>query len=116
MTTTKARSSSKKIQGKPRKKACISLFSLGRIGTFQWVTANPNKKIWPRFNSRLGLRAKRINVASVHYFWAPAYHIKTSDIRQEKSIGPAQEGECSGFSSRLSFLRRRDGVSIQSHF
>jgi hypothetical protein len=96
MTTTKARSSSKKIQGKPRKKACISLFSLGRIGTFQWVTANPNKKIWPCFNSRLGLRAKRINVASVHYFWAPTYHIKISDIRQGKSIGNAQEDECSG--------------------
>ena len=34
----------KEIQGKPRKKAWISLESLGRIGTFQWVTANPNKK------------------------------------------------------------------------
>src|SRR6202042_2807319 len=45
---------------KPRKKACISLFSLGRIGTFQWVTANPSKKIWPCVNSRLGLRAKRL--------------------------------------------------------
>jgi hypothetical protein len=86
----------KKIQGKPRKKACISLFSLGRIGTFQWVTANPNKKIWPCFHSRLALRAKRINVASVHYFWAPTYHIKISDIRQGKSIGPAQDDECSG--------------------
>jgi hypothetical protein len=35
---------SKGIQGKPRKKAWISLESFGRIGTFQRVTANPNKK------------------------------------------------------------------------
>jgi hypothetical protein len=32
-------------QGNPSKKACISLDSLGRIGGYQWVTANPNKKI-----------------------------------------------------------------------
>jgi hypothetical protein len=31
----------------PRKKACISLDSFGRIVTFQWVTANPNKKSFP---------------------------------------------------------------------
>jgi hypothetical protein len=37
----------KQIQIKPRKKAWISLDSFGRIGTFQWVTANPNKKIFP---------------------------------------------------------------------
>jgi hypothetical protein len=36
---------SKENQGKPRKKAWISLDSFGRIGTFQRVTANPNKKI-----------------------------------------------------------------------
>jgi hypothetical protein len=41
----------KGIQGKPRKKAWISLESLGRIGTFQWVTANPNKKILFRKSS-----------------------------------------------------------------
>src|ERR1700722_1706219 len=29
----------------PSKKACIPLDSFGRFGTFQWVTANPNKKI-----------------------------------------------------------------------
>jgi hypothetical protein len=29
----------------PKKKAWISLDSFGRIGAFQWVTANPNKKI-----------------------------------------------------------------------
>jgi hypothetical protein len=28
----------------PNKIACISLDSFGRFGTFQWVTANPNKK------------------------------------------------------------------------
>jgi hypothetical protein len=37
----------KQIQIKPRKKAWISLDSFGRIGPFQWVTANPNKKIFP---------------------------------------------------------------------
>ena len=36
----------KEIQGNPSKKACISLDSFGGIGTFQWVTANPNKKIF----------------------------------------------------------------------
>ena len=35
----------KENQGKPREKAWISLESFGRIGTFQRVTANPNKKI-----------------------------------------------------------------------
>jgi hypothetical protein len=34
----------KESQIKPNKKAWISLFFLGRIGTFQWVTANPSKK------------------------------------------------------------------------
>jgi hypothetical protein len=37
----------KQMQIKPRKKAWISLDSFGRIGTFQWVTTNPNKKILP---------------------------------------------------------------------
>jgi hypothetical protein len=36
----------KEIQGNPSKKACISLDSFGGIETFQWVTANPNKKIF----------------------------------------------------------------------
>jgi hypothetical protein len=35
---------SKENQANPNKKAWISLDSFGRIGTFQWVTANPNKK------------------------------------------------------------------------
>jgi hypothetical protein len=35
---------SKQNQINPSKKACISLDSLGRIGAFQGVTANPNKK------------------------------------------------------------------------
>jgi hypothetical protein len=35
------------MQIKPRKKAWISLDSFGGIWTFQWVTANPNKKILP---------------------------------------------------------------------
>src|ERR1700733_6633437 len=37
----------KQMQIKPRKKPWISLDSFGRIGTFQWVTTNPNKKIFP---------------------------------------------------------------------
>jgi hypothetical protein len=36
---------SKQNQIKPSKKAWISLFFFGRIGTFQWVTRNPSKKI-----------------------------------------------------------------------
>jgi hypothetical protein len=40
--------SSKQNQIKPSKKAWISLDSFGRIGTYQWVTANPNKKIFSR--------------------------------------------------------------------
>jgi hypothetical protein len=35
----------KPMQIKPWKKAWISLDSFGRIGSFQWVTANPNKKL-----------------------------------------------------------------------
>src|SRR6202020_2815227 len=38
----------KKNQMNPRKIACISLDSFGRNGAFQWVTANPNKKIFGR--------------------------------------------------------------------
>ena len=43
-SATCARVGCKTIQGKPRKKAWISLDSFGRIGTFQWVTANQIKK------------------------------------------------------------------------
>jgi hypothetical protein len=42
---------SKKNQGNPSKKAWISLDSFGRIGPFQWVTANPNKKIFSLFRA-----------------------------------------------------------------
>jgi hypothetical protein len=37
------------------------LHSFGRIGTFQWVTANPNKKISSHLNSRARLRSERAN-------------------------------------------------------
>jgi hypothetical protein len=43
-----ARTASKEKQGKPNKTKEISLdflFSFGRIGSFQRVTANPNEKI-----------------------------------------------------------------------
>jgi hypothetical protein len=46
------------VQVNPRKNAWISLDSFGRIGTFQGVTANPNKKIFPSLNSRYGLCSK----------------------------------------------------------
>jgi hypothetical protein len=46
---------SKKNQIKPRKKAWISLDSFGRFGAFQWVTANPNKKVLFACGSRLRL-------------------------------------------------------------
>jgi hypothetical protein len=38
--------------------AFISFHFLFRIGPFQWVTADSNKKILPRFNSRIGLCAE----------------------------------------------------------
>jgi hypothetical protein len=41
----RAPNKSKQIQTIPRKKAWISLDSLGRFGAFQWLTANPSKKI-----------------------------------------------------------------------
>jgi hypothetical protein len=37
------------------------LDSFGRIGTFQWVTANPNKKISSHLNPRARLRSERAN-------------------------------------------------------
>jgi len=43
------------MQGKPRKIPRISLHSFGRIGTFQWVMTNPNKKIRRTLNSPPGL-------------------------------------------------------------
>jgi hypothetical protein len=43
------------MQGKPRKIPWISLDSFGRIGTFQWVMTNPNKKIRRTLNSPRGL-------------------------------------------------------------
>src|SRR3984957_20963703 len=48
---------SKQNQINPRKKAWFSLDSFGRIQTFQRVTENPNKKIFPRFIGCLGLGA-----------------------------------------------------------
>ena len=48
---------SKQNQINPRKKAWFSLDSFGRIQTFQRVTANPNKKIFPRFIVRRSLGA-----------------------------------------------------------
>ena len=42
----------------PRKKAFISFHFLCRIGAFQWVTANPNKKIFLCLSSRLRLCAE----------------------------------------------------------
>jgi hypothetical protein len=50
----------KQIQINPSKSPWICLLLFFRIGAFQWVTANPNKKIGPRLNSRLRLRAKRL--------------------------------------------------------
>jgi len=48
---------SKQNQINPRKKAWFSLDSFGRIQTFQRVTENPNKKIFPRFIVCLSLGA-----------------------------------------------------------
>jgi hypothetical protein len=38
--------------------AFISFHFLFRIGPFQWVTADSNKKIFPFLNSRIGLCAE----------------------------------------------------------
>jgi hypothetical protein len=43
------------MQGKPKKIPWISLDSFGRIGTFQWVITNPNKKTAALLNSPPGL-------------------------------------------------------------
>jgi hypothetical protein len=43
--STSPRILSKQDQADPRKKAWISLVLFARIGTFQWVTAIPNRKI-----------------------------------------------------------------------
>jgi hypothetical protein len=45
----------------PRKNPCTSLDSFRRIGAFQWVTANPNKKFLLRLHSRRGLWAIAAN-------------------------------------------------------
>jgi hypothetical protein len=54
---------SKQNQINPRKKAWFSLDFFGRIQTFQRVTANPNKKIFPRFIVRLSLGARLSSAA-----------------------------------------------------
>jgi hypothetical protein len=52
---------SKEMQVKPRKKACISLFFLGGIGRFQWVTGEKIKKILSPLCSRPRLWARSRN-------------------------------------------------------
>ena len=68
---------SKENQGKPRKKAWIYLDSFGRIGTFQRVTAIPNKKISLGLNSRLRLLFESISRA----FLTSCPGVQTSLIR-----------------------------------
>jgi hypothetical protein len=60
---TKARVTRKQIQVKTRKSPCISLDSFGGIVTFQWVTAEKNKKTSAFTNSRFRLSAKRLLAA-----------------------------------------------------
>jgi hypothetical protein len=48
------------MQGKPKKIPWISLDSFGRIGTFQWVITNPNKKTAALLNSPPGLYSRKI--------------------------------------------------------
>jgi hypothetical protein len=45
--STRARDRCKSMQVKTSKKAWISLFFFGRSWTFQWVTAEKNKKLPP---------------------------------------------------------------------
>jgi hypothetical protein len=49
----------KETKGNERKKAFISFSLLFRIGAFQWVTLDSNKKITPPLSSLLRLYAKR---------------------------------------------------------
>jgi hypothetical protein len=77
-------------------KACIPCFSLAESGLFNGLQRIQIKKSGRASTRVSGCEQNGSTSQSVHYFWVPAYHIKTSDIRQEKSIGPAQEGECSG--------------------
>jgi hypothetical protein len=51
---------SKKNQANPSKIAWISLDSFGRIGTFQLLTANPNKKFPPAELASLGCAQRRL--------------------------------------------------------
>jgi hypothetical protein len=50
------------------------LVSFVRIGAFQWVTGNPNRKILSRLNSRPGLWTERQNRFSPLLPPAPADH------------------------------------------
>ena len=70
----------KKNQGNPRKKAWISLDSFGRIGAFQWVTANPNKNSFPFCLRR---RRPRRTHPSLNHNSTASFHIKGNSERND---------------------------------
>jgi hypothetical protein len=66
----------KKIQGKPNKKAWIFLDSFGGIGTFQMVTWNPNKKV-------LG----HIRLHEIVFKRISPFHVELSDPHLIRPLG-----------------------------
>jgi hypothetical protein len=99
-TTTEARSPSKKIQGKPRKKACISLDSFGRNGAFQWVTANPNKKSG-RASARVsGCEQNGSTSQASHFSGHQRIISKFLIFAKKNKSDPRTEDECLGPVSR----------------
>jgi hypothetical protein len=86
------------------KKLAFPWFSLAESGLFNGLQRIQIKKSGRASTRVSGLRAKRTNVASVHYFWASTYHIKSSDIRKGKINRICAGGECSGLGSHRSVL------------
>jgi hypothetical protein len=82
------------------------LHSFGRIWTFQWVTANPNKKISSHLNSRARLRSERLKECAASA--APRAIAKPRRINLAK-ISVARD---SGFSKKMPTGRR---LKTRSH-
>jgi hypothetical protein len=71
------------MQGNPNKSKEKSLDSFGRFGAFQWVTANPNKKICSRRNSRFRLYMNAAVAGPVHSPFTTG-HSAARSIGQQK--------------------------------
>jgi hypothetical protein len=82
----------KENQAKPSKKAWISLDSFGRIGTFQCVTAIPNKKISLGLNSRLRLLVEGISRAFLTSCPGVQTSLIRSSYRRSEMVKTLQQG------------------------